>query len=444
MALLGLFLIGTQKANAVDCVQYCINNLRAGLSGKKVTKADISQCSGGSARQMLNNGGSMNWPMNCYLGYALSSNDWSWFDEYIDESIRLQKYFSSEFLSPIYHQNNEAAMLAVYLKTNDQKLKQKTGSYLKANWAWQVLNTSKVRPTNYEAKANGKTITGSINTAAFSGPAMLGVGNRSGRVQGNGQVDVYQPGSLMNPILQLVLDHPERRFSWGVLQSPGWYHPLRLVCDLLGIPYGSTGKVDLKAKSNAPELFGITTLERQYLREFIDSDGKRRQKELIAMIPKEYKPQCSMALVRTTKGLTSYFKPKGCNANKPPNLAITYEYATRKMHVLKPYYSCGVGCPTSQNNVHIKDGKICGKGHYEDCIPFITGEKVLEVEFNHDAGLMIHFPKEPAPTPTPTPIPPKPPESGCKFFGFQAIILSALAIPLAIFSRRKKPWKRWT
>lgn len=383
-----------KPVSAVDCVDYCIKAYERGWDGKD---PNVRECTDGAER-MLRRGGSQNWPMNCEMGKSLYSGNWQWFKDYAKYSQN--RFHSTEFMSPIYHSNNLAAILHWYIKTDDPEAR----SILRANWAWITLNMETSRPKKIWSHSNGNVwdATGDRNWYFNPGWTHYSAATRTALPEPE-KGGVWHPGSLVNPIMHLMLDLPGRSLRWGVCPSPGWYFPLKSVVRMLGFKISPSPacKVNLMELRPPAESFGITEAERTMLRSHVTSMGRSGDlKEIIKMIDPKWSPACTMTVLKTSDGITGWFgssseKGYNCNGNKPPQFAITYNRRTGEGHYLKPYTHCGVGCPRGWTER--RGDKIFGHGHYEDSIPVASGNRIYEVTWHNKRGIELVYP-EPEPT----------------------------------------------
>ena len=401
-----LFLLSLGKVDARDCVAYCIGQAESAYAGKPIDKP--MDCGGDiDGKALCNSGGSQNWPLNCNLAKSLKNNKWSWWNGYYDEMIRNKRFGCKEFASPIYYQNNLADVLVMFVKGNDPEAKEKARKYLRTNWALFALTANTRVVKQIELRWSDQTKKEVLKPSPISGYRVNIAGVRSGRGG-----DFYNVGSLHQVMFNVALNHPARGFAWSVHQSPGWYWPLKNFARGYGFHIPADGKVKFKSKVIPAEKFGITEAERATIVQHINSDGKERLDDILAMIDDDHVPVEGYHFIRTTNGTTVWFD-KSFNGNKPPTM-LTFMNDSRTLYGLQPYYSCGVGCPSGK---FWREGdKICGTGHpqYTRCIPVATGELIYEIDWNRE-GIFVKYPAPtptPSPTIAPTPEPTPPPVNG--------------------------------
>lgn len=415
-------------ANCSEGFCSCMLNLSRATLKKPIDVGSVNGKAGSdNPVEVFRGGGSENIPVICRAAKYLTENDPKWFIKYFDlfitgeEGVWGREIFGG-YVSATF--GVWAVVRTHAIEKNHAELIEKSTKVIKAFYAILALSATTTPTRQYAVhqrdQAKGIDVFKTENASHIGGYSVGLPANRA-------YVNTYPSGNnFQDTYLSMALSHPSRTFTWSLDQNQG-YGGLCMLVKSVGGPIGKDGKVNLKSFDPSPEKFGLTQDEKSKLQAFINSNGKDHLDFVLSLL-KPFKLNCPLTILRTTKGVTTYFgyddeKVGLCSRAKGGTfVATTYDTSTSTLTSLSR--------ATLQNfpeaaTVWVENNQVCEKTDTlpTKCIPIIGGQLISKVIWGKRQVEKVY---PPDPTPTATPIhsgtpgaTPPPKKTGCgKLFSF--------------------------
>ncbi len=292
----------------------------------------------GSPLNMFQGGGSENHTVTWSTVRYLLDNDPSWFEQYTDVWLGNKYGFEGkEMGSNTYQSLNTGSQITVLNHAQDQghsNLAKDMSKVLRAYWAFLSLGTHGSGASGIDCthRQNGDSDPNNIkdsSESSRSSPAVAIPGRRNYVNSSCGR-----GSGLQSKMLAIALGNSVGTVS-PLDVNLGFYGGLRASIRSYGV---SITNGSAQPKAIPPEKVGLTSSERQKLKDFIASNGSSHRDEIISWIS-DFKPFGSWTFYRTSEGIavwlgdddtwTKVTSPKG-----GATVAAFYTKSDRKLHFL--------------------------------------------------------------------------------------------------------------
>jgi hypothetical protein len=288
-----------------------LNNVAQGLP---YSQADIDANKGPEdPLTMFSGGGSENIPVLCRTAKYLLDHNSTWLERYFDVQFQLHlvPQFGNEAFSSVYTSQVVGSVITALQHArvrNHSALVAKASQFLRAYWSISALAAI---PRTHTADAafnrSGNPVVESVtaNNTGFN----LGLVGMRAYVNGIGASPTSAPGDgLQGVLLSMALEHPERKFTWSLDNSPGYYGGLRAAILTAGYTLNAAGKLTaaLNSRSVPPEVFGLSAGERTALSNFVNSGGTTGLSTVTGYLA-QVRLKCDLSIVRTSAGVLTWW-----------------------------------------------------------------------------------------------------------------------------------------
>jgi hypothetical protein len=296
-----------------------LNNLVEGLP---YSAGDIEDNKGpDDPLAMFNGGGSENIATQCRIARYFVNHDPAWLERYFDLQLSLNQvpFLGNEAFSSVYTTQVVGSAIAALQHArarNHAPLVAKASRFLRTYWtigALAAIDRTLTRNAGYNRNGDPVIENATANNTGFN----LGLVGMRAYVNGIGANPASVPGDgLQGVLLSTALEHPARKFTWGLNDSPGFYGGWRAALLTAGYTLNAQGKlsVALNSRSVPAAIFGLTDAERSNLSSFISTNGTSGLATVTGYLS-GIRLKCDFTVIRTTGGVLTWW---GTSAARVP------------------------------------------------------------------------------------------------------------------------------
>jgi hypothetical protein len=296
-----------------------LNNL---IEGLPYSASDIEDNRGpDDPLTMFTNGGSENIATQCRIARYFVHHDPAWLERYFDVQLTTNQvpFLGDEAFSSVYTTQVVGSVIAALQHArarNHTPLVTKASRFLRSYWtlaALAAIDRTLTRNAGYNRNGDPVIETVSANNTGFN----LGLVGMRAYVNGIGATPTSVPGDgLQGVLLSTALEHPARKFTWGLNDSPGFYGGWRAALLTAGYTLNAAGKltVPLNSRGVPAAIFGLTDAERTTLSTFVSSNGTSGLSAVTGYLA-GIRLKCDFTVIRTTGGVLTWW---GSSAARVP------------------------------------------------------------------------------------------------------------------------------
>lgn len=287
-----------------------LNNV---IQGLPYSQTDINDNKGPDEALSMFGGGSENIAVQCRTAKYLIDHNSAWLERYFDVQFQLHlvPQFGNEAFSSVYASQVVGSVIAALQHgrvRNHPALIAKASHFLRAYWsltALAAINRTHTVDAAFNRWGDPVVENAVANNTGFN----LGLVGMRAYVNGIGASPTSVSGDgLQGVLLSMALEHPERKFTWSLDNSPGYYGGLRAAVLTAGYTLNAAGKLTtpLNSRSVPPEIFGLNSAERTTLSGLITSAGTTGVSAVTGYLS-QVRLKCDLSIVRTTGGVLTWW-----------------------------------------------------------------------------------------------------------------------------------------